>query len=645
MLSDNLALINDILQATIIIFGASVVLYNLKYVRRDRVIRAFTLLLGAVIAVYFTELLVSRTQLADSAVGWLRVQWLGISFVPAVQFHLSDALLVTTGSTSRRRRALTFIAYAAGAAVYSLVLLTPQIAGAPLILPNATHLVAGPLFGLFAAFYWLTSSASIYNVWRAYRRCITRSTRRRMLFILLAIMAAPLGVFPYLAMFGPDMRVVSPWMWLLLILGNLMVAFMFSQLTANIVYLGSVSSDRVVRVRLYKFMARVPMTASIVLLVYVLTNRSPSFLGLDTRTAAAITVVGTVMLVEWAIHAYKQHLERALQFNNEPDVRRIQELSERLLTTQDMQQFLESLLAAGCDALRTPSAFVAALTPHGPELSALVGSAEEAFAQTWQDEVEGLLPDTDQTPSDTGPAARWQRYWIFPLYSRQDDLLLGILGLERPEEALHFSAAEQLLLTRLRRQSAAVLEDRILQEGIFAAVQGLLPGITAFQRMRSAAKFGGALLLEDERPAVSPSDGSERPATSDPEFTNVVRDALNHYWGGPKLTESPLLELEIVRSTADQYEGNPIKALRAVLRRAIELQRPPGEQSMMRSEWLLYNILELKFVQGQKVRDVARRLAMSESDLYRKQRVAIENVARTIAELEAERLHEPDRRV
>ena len=36
------------------------------------------------------------------------------------------------------------------------------------------------------------------------------------------------------------------------------------------------------------------------------------------------------------------------------------------------------------------------------------------------------------------------------------------------------------------------------------------------------------------------------------------------------------------------------------------------------------------------MRDVARRLAMSESDLYRKQRVAIENVAHTIADLELE---------
>jgi hypothetical protein len=57
---------------------------------------------------------------------------------------------------------------------------------------------------------------------------------------------------------------------------------------------------------------------------------------------------------------------------------------------------------------------------------------------------------------------------------------------------------------------------------------------------------------------------------------------------------------------------------------------------MTATEWLMYNILELKFVQGMRVRDVAQRLAMSEADLYRKQRLAIEEVARTLSEMEAQ---------
>jgi hypothetical protein len=42
----------------------------------------------------------------------------------------------------------------------------------------------------------------------------------------------------------------------------------------------------------------------------------------------------------------------------------------------------------------------------------------------------------------------------------------------------------------------------------------------------------------------------------------------------------------------------------------------------------------MKFVEGRKVRDIALRLSMSEADLYRKQRVAIETIAREITEME-----------
>ena len=61
--------------------------------------------------------------------------------------------------------------------------------------------------------------------------------------------------------------------------------------------------------------------------------------------------------------------------------------------------------------------------------------------------------------------------------------------------------------------------------------------------------------------------------------------------------------------------------------------RPEGDRKFT-SEWILYNILEMKFIEGRKVREVAGRLAMSEADLYRKQRVAVEAVARAIIEME-----------
>jgi hypothetical protein len=42
----------------------------------------------------------------------------------------------------------------------------------------------------------------------------------------------------------------------------------------------------------------------------------------------------------------------------------------------------------------------------------------------------------------------------------------------------------------------------------------------------------------------------------------------------------------------------------------------------------------MKFMEGRKVREIAMRLALSEADLYRKQRVAIEAVANAILEME-----------
>ena len=67
---------------------------------------------------------------------------------------------------------------------------------------------------------------------------------------------------------------------------------------------------------------------------------------------------------------------------------------------------------------------------------------------------------------------------------------------------------------------------------------------------------------------------------------------------------------------------NPANALREILRTAIQALRPPGERQYT-NEWVLYNLLDLKFIEGMKVKDIARRLSLSEADLYRKQRVAI----------------------
>jgi hypothetical protein len=101
------------------------------------------------------------------------------------------------------------------------------------------------------------------------------------------------------------------------------------------------------------------------------------------------------------------------------------------------------------------------------------------------------------------------------------------------------------------------------------------------------------------------------------------------------LTNNPLLKLRVVEQALRDHDGNAANALRAVLHDAIERLKPEGQRKFT-AEWILYNILEMKFMQRKMVREVAMRLAVSEADLYRKQRVAMEQVARMIAQMEHE---------
>jgi hypothetical protein len=190
------------------------------------------------------------------------------------------------------------------------------------------------------------------------------------------------------------------------------------------------------------------------------------------------------------------------------------------------------------------------------------------------------------------------------------------------------------LLHMLVERSLVALTDRVLQREVFEAVDRLVVQVDQIQRLRAAARYNGVQVL----------GGEAELATGHVDLAAWVRDALSHYWGGPRLTSSPLLGLTVVRAAIEEQGGNPVNGLREILRRGIERVRPEGERRFT-AEWMLYNILEMKFLEGRKVRDIAMRLAMSEADLYRKQRVAIEAVARAIGEMEAEAMQGNGRRL
>jgi hypothetical protein len=296
----------------------------------------------------------------------------------------------------------------------------------------------------------------------------------------------------------------------------------------------------------------------------------------------------------------------------------VQTLQDRLLTSSDLRQFLEAVLAAACDRMQVTSAFVATLGNDGLEMLVTLPGKH----LLGEGDSQGMLQAVAQNGHEKVFA--WSNYWLVPLYGEVDDdhSVLGLLGVARGTD-LALDTEQREALLRLAHRAVLALEDRLLQQKVFRTLEELNPQATMLERMRAAGRYGGAGLLSE--PSALPIEHGD--------LFRWVKDALTHYWGGPRLTESPLLRLQVVQQTSNEHDSSPTNALRAILRTAIDRTRPEGERRFT-GEWILYNILDMKFMEGHKVREIAMRLAMSEADLYRKQRVAIEAVANAILEME-----------
>ncbi len=617
--------LNQILTAGIAITAFSLFLYALSFNLRDRVARSFAVILLCVVVVFTTEAMQNKTVPEWGIDLLLRLQWFGIVFLPAAYLHLSDALLVTAGRPSRGRRRLAVRGVYALSAFFVLLLGMGYLLG-PLV-PHAEpapHLARTLWTEIFTLFYLVVMIWAAINFWRAYRLMLTRSGRRRMLYLMAGATAPALGSYPYL-MFGSALAERFPLLfWGAALLINLVVGALVVVMAYAVAFFGVSWPDRVVKTRLVKWLMRGPVTASMTLALMTIVRRVGELFGTPYNAFVPLVVVATVLLFEHLITLVAPLWERLLFFGRDrAELELLQNVEERLLTQSDLQQFLEAVLAAVRDHLQSPSAFVAAL--DGTELSLLVMAGDHNLIE------KADLAEVLENINGNRQLRRefsWGNFWILPLYQRRhldldrDELppLLGLLAVaHRPDQYLEAEQREALWL--LADRAALALEDRRLQQRIFRSLEDIQPQMEMLQRLRAAGRYDSrANLLSEVLPAEA-------------DLTNWVKDALAHYWGGPKLTTSPLLKLRIARDLVAENEGNAANALRALLRKAVEQIRPAGERRFT-SEWILYNILEMKFIEGRKVREVASRLAMSEADLYRKQRIAIEAVARAILDME-----------
>ncbi len=612
--------ISQILTAGIAITAFSLLLFALPLNLKDRVVRLFAVIMLWVVVVFSSEAIGGVLEQEYVAEVFLKLHWVGIIMMPASYLHFSDVLLAMTGKPSRWKRLwVVRLGYLASIGFLITLGMGEFVGKVVVTLQPAPHLARTLITDVFTVYYLIFMGMSWYNFARVFLRTTTSTSRRRMGYLIFGALAPAFGSFPYL-LYGSDFASRHTLLfWVLSALANLLVGAMIVVMAYSIAFFGVSWPDRVVKRRLFKWIMRGPITAIITLGVTTVVHRIGVALGTGNTALVPIIMTATIVLSEYLITVFSPFWEMFLFYRSESkEMTFVDTLETRLITHSDMVQFLEVILAAICDRIQSLGAYLAVFDGNGLDTIVRVGKARGIDLG----KAERLLSSLQLT-AENSELLEWGGDVIFPVWASeetQNRKLLAIIGVIR-NGGFPLDNEDLMALKSLADRVAIGLRDRQLQQSIFQSFQNISPGLDLVSQVRVASRYDGLGQLESSLPAPTR------------DISQWVKDALVHYWGGPKLTESPLLRLKIVEETVGQHEGNQTNALRAILREAIDKVRPDGERRYT-GDWILYNILRMKFLEGKKVREVAFQLAMSEADLYRKQRIAIEEVAKAIYDME-----------
>jgi hypothetical protein len=440
-------------------------------------------------------------------------------------------------------------------------------------------------------------------------------------YLITGALAPALGVFPFLLYNSQIALEHSLAFWIIAAFTNLIVGGLIVLMAYAVAFFGVPWPDRVVRSRLFKWIIRGPVTAIITLALVTVVRRAGVLVGNPYSGMVPFVMVGSILLCEYMVTLFAPLWERLLFYGNDrKDLELLHDLEQSLVTRNDLRQFLEMVLAAVRDRLQAGGAFVVAANGSDLELVMETGKTTWPEEDTGQKELMNLVRQSEGSLD----LFKWNDSLILPLFQSETDAepeLLGLLGVSGVKSE-HLEDEQRRSLTQLALRATIALRDRQTQQQLFKSLETLTSDIDYLSELRIAGRY-------------QPGQVLDIPSPVDAEMTAWVKDALTHYWGGPRLTESPLLNLKIVQNMLSIYDGNHPNTLRALLKNAIERVRPDGDRRFT-GEWILYNILEMKFLEGKKVREIAMKLAMSEADLYRKQRVALEAVAKEISLMEQE---------
>lgn len=610
---------SDVLTAGLAVTAFSLFLYSLTFEIRDRLTNIFSAILFVLILIFGADAFGSIITDEIVLLPILKVHWIGLIFIPTLYFIFSDALLAMTGKPSMGKRKIVGIFMLLISAGLSVLLLRNELLG-----DLVTDQAPAPFFhrtfvmNLYLAFFFVSIAFSIYDFFRAIKRTNSPTSKRRMIYLVGSALGLLSGLFPYFIFEESIGFFSSMTFWLLssiLYLGSW--AFIIG-MTYAISFFGFSIPDREIKKRILHWIFRGPLTASLTLGITTLIRRAGVMLGRDLAMLEILAMVATIVLFEHLYTLFFPKLERILFRGKDlEELKRIHSLEERLFTKNDFNQFAEIILANLCDRLRSIRA-VLFLKPNGEletvvklgdvdEIITRAGKIEEVLDKEDDDKffihVNGLVLLPIKNPDDAKNAKK----------------ILGFIALDHIHEPRGDAEQNRAIHLMLRRLRTAIV-DYQQQQKMLLSLDVLTPQMDEMQNLLAAGRFVDM--------------NTEINLKNEDLLNKWTKDALSHLWGGPKLSSNILLQLNIVQKKADESGETLTKTLREILQSAINSLRPQGERQYT-NDWLLYNILDFKFNENMKMRDIAKRLSLSEADLYRKQRIAITLVAKKLIEIES----------
>ena len=615
--------ISDILTAGVAIISFSLFIYAVTFRLYDKVTRSFTFLLFCIVVIFGADAFITVSQDAESLRLLLKVHWLGIVFLPTAYFRFSDGLLSMTGKPSRGRRSLIGNLCVGISLAFAALLFTNLLVGVVVMdRPPAPYLERTIFNDLFSGYFFITMFLSWYNYIRAFRRTVTSTSRRRMIYLIVSAIGPALGSFPYL-LYGSGFAEQTPLVfWLLSIISNAMVFITLITMTYAVSFFGFPWTDRVIKSRLFRWVMRGPITASLTLGVTTIINRLGNLWGVDVSGLNVLAMVAVIVLLEYSITLFANIWERFLfSKNDREELQKIRSLEDKLLTSNDLRQFTDLILATICDLLQVRGAHLFVINGNGNGMDVLAGKLKQDYAEK-KGELLNFAANAEDIqeaiilPEESGNS-------LIPLFFTSKDNPAELMGVILVEDfdMTRMDAEKQTAMRKLISRLALALHDRKIQENLFVSLEMLTPQVSIIQDLLATSRFNQEKIYDEN--SITDSD----------EVDKWVKNALDHLWGGPKLSQNPLLQLRLIAEKSIAEKETPVNVLREVLRSAIDKLKPEGDRQYT-NEWILYNLLDLKYLSGWKVKDIARKLSLSEADLYRKQRIAISAVSNQIINME-----------